>query len=231
MNLKSLLVCIALISISIFTSIASAKDYAIEVILFTNKDGLQQSAEQFNFNHIIPAPANGLDLESTDNNSQWQAIAEEDFILKNIAEKLKRSSNYRILKHFAWRQPVVEKRDSQPISIKAGRDFTNQYPEHAYRQIEFSDTSTNNASRNSKVLELDGTINVVITRYIHLYSDLVYRLPRTIPTEINDALNRGQALVDYSVQSHRRMRSRELHYIDHPLVGILVEATPIEDEE
>ncbi len=228
MNFKSLLICITLINASLFASIASAKDYAIEVILFANKDGLQQSAEQFNFNHIIPAPNNGLDLDTAGSNSQWQAIPEEDYILNNVAERLKRSGNYRILKHIAWRQPVVEKQDSQPISIKAGRDFTSQYPEHAYRQIEFNDTS-NKRTNSSKVLELDGTINVVITRYIHLYSDLVYRLPRTIPTDIDDALNRGQALVDYSVQSHRRMRSRELHYIDHPLVGILIEATPIEE--
>ncbi|MFK7794272.1 MAG: CsiV family protein [Gammaproteobacteria bacterium] len=228
MNLKSLLFCITLTGISLFASVVSAKDYAIEIILFANKDGLQQ-AEQFNLNHIIPAPNDGLDLDSANNNSQWQAIPEEDYILNNVAEKLKRSSNYRILKHIAWRQPVVEKKYSQAITIKAGRDFTGQYPEHAYRQVEFSDT-VSNRSRSSKVLELDGTINIVITRYIHLYTDLVYRLPRTIPTGIGDALNRGQALVDHSIQSHRRMRSRELHYIDHPLVGILIEATPIEEE-
>ncbi len=228
MSFKSLLIFIAIMSFGLFTSIVSAKDYAIEVIIFANKDGQQQSAEQFNFKHIIPAPRNGLDLDSATNISQWQAIPREDYILNNVAERLKRSSNYRILKHIAWRQPVVEKKDSQPISIKAGRDFSSQYPEHAYRQIEFSDTSTS-APDNSKVLELDGTINIVITRYLHLYTDLVYRIPRTIPTDIGAALNRGQALVDYSVQSHRRMRSRELHYIDHPLVGILIEATPIED--
>tara|TARA_R110002049_G_scaffold13509_2_gene58622 strand:- start:255010 stop:255702 length:693 start_codon:yes stop_codon:yes gene_type:complete len=228
MNLKLLFICLSLTGILLFTSIACAKDYAIEVILFANKNGLQQSAEQFNFNHIIPAPDNGLDLNSANNNTQWQAIPEEDFILKGVAERLKRSRDYRILKHFAWRQPVVEKQDSLPIAIKAGRDFTSQYPEHAYRQIEFGDTSRN-VSRSSRVMELDGTINIVITRYIHLYSDLVYRLPRTIPGGVGDALNRGQALVDYSVKSHRRMRSRELHYIDHPLVGILIEATPIEE--
>jgi len=228
MNLKPLLICITLTGISLFSSFVSAKDYAIEVILFANKDGLQRSAEQINFNHIIPVPNDGLDLDSASNNSQWQAIPKEDYILNNVAEKLKRSNNYRILKHFAWRQPAVEKQDSQAISIKAGRDFTNKYPEHGYRQVEFGDTA-DNRSRNSKVLELDGTINIVITRYIHLYSDLVYRLPRTIPSNIGDALNRGQALVDYSVKSHRRMRSRDLHYIDHPLVGILIEATPIKE--
>ncbi len=230
MNFKTLLICTTLVITSLFTSFLYAKDYAIEVILFTNKDGLHQSAEQFNFNHVIPAPSNGLDLTKVSSDSLWRPIPEDEYILSNVADKLKRSSHYRILKHLAWRQPAVEKKDSQPISIKTGRDFTQQYPEHAYRQIEFSDTSQNNP-KNSKVLELDGTINIVITRYIHLYSDLVYRLPRTIPNEISDALDRNQVLVDYSVKSHRRMRSRELHYIDHPLVGIIIEATPIEEDQ
>ncbi len=228
MNSKSLLIYFALAGFGLFTSMVSAKDYAIEVILFANKAGLQQSAERFNFNHKIPTPTNGLDLTNTNSSSQWQALAEDEYILKNVVKKLKRSGNYRILKHIAWRQPVVDKSESRPISIQAGRDFTDQYPEQAYRQVEFGDTSTSSA-RDSKVFELDGTINVVITRYVHFYSDLVYRLPRKIPPDISDALNRGQALVDYSVRSHRRMRSRELHYIDHPLVGILIEATPIKE--
>ncbi|MDH3450858.1 MAG: peptidoglycan binding protein CsiV, partial [Gammaproteobacteria bacterium] len=32
----------------------------------------------------------------------------------------------------------------------------------------------------------------------------------------------------YPVRYHRRMRSSELHYIDHPLVGILILVTPVE---
>jgi hypothetical protein len=32
---------------------------------------------------------------------------------------------------------------------------------------------------------------------------------------------------EYPIKSHRRMRSRELHYLDHPMVGILVMAMPV----
>ncbi len=229
MNYKSSLISITLAIATLFTSIVSAKDYAIEVILFVNKDGLQQTAEQFTSRHQIPAPTNGINLTSVDNDTLWQPIPEDQYILNNIANKLKRSGRYRILKHIAWRQPTVEKKDSQPITILAGRDFSDQFPERAYRHVEFSDTASDSSSISNEVKELAGTINVVITRYIHLYSDLVYRLPRSNPTALNDALDRELVLVDYAVNSHRRMRSRELHYIDHPLVGILIEATPIED--
>jgi len=231
MNLRSLSFSAIFLLIIPYSIFASDKDYAIEVILFVNKDGLQQTAEQFSINHIIPAPTDGIQLDSVDNESAWQAIPEEDYILNNVAEKLTRSGRYRILKHIAWRQPVVERDDAVAIAVNAGRDFTSLFPERAYKQIEFSDTSTRaDNETNHIVRELAGTITVVITRYIHVYSDLVYRLPRANPLHMEDVLNRDQVLVDYAVNSHRRMRSRELHYIDHPLVGILVEATPIKKE-
>ena len=231
MIIRTLLIC-TLVLTSALASVATAKDYAIEIIIFVNKSGLQHTAEQFSINHIIPVTENGIKLDDESNDTAWQPIPEEEFILNDVANKLKRSGQYRILKHMAWRQPVVDKNDSLPIMIAAGRDFTQLFPERAYKQIEFSDTTkqTDNSS-NNKVHELAGTIKVAITRYLHVYSDLVYRLPRSNPLSGEDALNREKVLVDYAVHSHRRMRSRELHYIDHPLVGILVEATPIKESE
>lgn len=232
MNFRTILVSFTLLIVTAFSPLAFSKDYKIEIIIFAHNDGLQQTAEQFSPNHIIPVPGNGIKLNSPNNNTKWQPIPKDEYILSEVAEKLIRSSRYRILKHMAWRQPAVDKNDATPVLITAGRDFTGAYPERAYQQVEFSDTSTqSNRSRNGSVYELAGTIQVAITRYIHVYSDMVYRLPRSNPSFIDDALNREQVLVDYAVDSHRRMRSRELHYIDHPLVGILVEATPITDGE
>ena len=239
MSYKQLLRRLIALLFLITISSAHAKDYAIEVILFANKTGLYDTAEQFAFNQIIPAPSNGIALEDIDINlpeeelPAWRPVAEEEFILQDVASRLVQSGRYRILKHVAWRQPAVDKISAQPILVRAGRDFSDLFPERAYRSVEFSDTLTQQEQQNitSKVFELDGTLNIVIGRYIHLHTDLVYRLPRSNPTQLRDAMNRDQILVDYAVKSHRRMRSRELHYIDHPLVGILVEATPIEEDE
>lgn len=243
MNSKRTLKIILFLGIMLFAATAKAKDYAIEVILFASKTGLYDTAEQFAINQIIPAPRDGILLEETnldevndelnDELPLWRPLPASEFILNNVADRLKKSGRYRILQHFAWRQPAVDKSNSQPIQIRAGRDFSALFPERAFRPIEFSDTLTDAEERNftTEVRELDGTINIVIGRYIHLYTDLVYRLPRSNPTELRDALDREQILVDYSIKSHRRMRSKELHYIDHPLVGVLIEATPIEEDE
>lgn len=57
---------------------------------------------------------------------------------------------------------------------------------------------------------LNGMVRMVKGRYLHFYTDLVLQSEYT-----------GQA---YPVKLHRRMRSNELHYIDHPLLGVLIQA-------
>ena len=240
-----------LLLIYILTNSVSAKDYAVEVIIFVNQDGLRQSAELFDPGIILPVPREGLSLfeESEkfgdiDSNPEpefidteielnpWRLLEPENYILSSQARKLSKTSKYRILKHFAWRQPAVDRANSQPILINAGFDYSGIYPERSFQQIEFSDTDIGYEDEvMTGVWELEGTINVVITRYIHLYTDLVYRAERVNPMYASDSLQPQKVLVDYEVKSHRKMKSRELNYIDHPIVGILIEVTPIDEEE
>ena len=169
MKLKLLSISVLALIATLASSYASARDYAIEIVLFVNKAGLQQTAEQFPINHFIPTPTDGIRLDDEDNDTLWQAIPEEEYILNNVVDKLKRSGQYRILKHIAWRQPVAERKDTLPIQITAGRDFTESFPERAYRQIEFSDASVNTDEQiHNKVFELAGTLS----RYKHEYNVL-----------------------------------------------------------
>ena len=55
---------------------------------------------------------------------------------------------------------------------------------------------------------LDGLIRITRGRFLHLETDLLLQPPeRTTP---------------YRIQLHRRMRSGETHYVDHPMLGILI---------
>ena len=57
---------------------------------------------------------------------------------------------------------------------------------------------------------LSGLIRMSQGRYLHLDTDLVLR----------DAVSSQP----YRIKLHRRMRSNELHYVDHPRLGILIRA-------
>jgi hypothetical protein len=60
---------------------------------------------------------------------------------------------------------------------------------------------------------LFGTLRITRSRFLHLDVDLLFR--------DDDGV--------YRFQSHRRMRSNELHYLDHPRFGVLIIVTPLKN--
>lgn len=75
------------------------------------------------------------------------------------------------------------------------------------------------------VKQLDGTITISIGRYLHVWTDLIYRRPVSGPAVIETDSEYTQ-LETFRFRDHRRMRSKELHYIDNPAFGILIYALP-----
>ncbi|NOY67018.1 MAG: hypothetical protein GXP13_06375 [Gammaproteobacteria bacterium] len=77
----------------------------------------------------------------------------------------------------------------------------------------------------SRVTELDGTIEISIARYLHIWTDLLINRPISSPAFIEQD-SEYVKLETLRFQDHRRMRSKELHYIDNPAFGILIYALP-----
>ncbi len=71
-------------------------------------------------------------------------------------------------------------------------------------------------SGSTKTGKLIGTAKVSVRRYLHLKLDLLL--------ESNNGPAPGGR---YRLQESRRMRSGELHYIDHPAMGVLVRITKV----
>lgn len=65
--------------------------------------------------------------------------------------------------------------------------------------------------------EIQGTITVDRGRYLHFKPNLQLRRYT------------ADSLITATIDVPRRMRSKEAHYIDHPLMGIVVWAVPLED--
>ncbi|MDV3239287.1 MAG: peptidoglycan binding protein CsiV [Gammaproteobacteria bacterium] len=106
--------------------------------------------------------------------------------LQAIADAMRRSSGYRPLLHWRWRQPGWERGQALPVRVLA-------------------------AAADGQPL-LDGTLTLARSRYLHLSADLVYADPTVgVPVALREA---------------RRMRSGELHYLDHPRFGVLVQVNP-----
>jgi len=115
-------------------------------------------------------------------------------------------------------------------------------------------SSTIRVARNPSKPAIDGTLRVHRVRYLHVQADLLYYRPvdgdthtgassndeagaTTIP-DSPDTAHIEQLLAEedvtprlFRLMETRRMRSRELHYLDHPLFGMVVEAWPVESPE
>ena len=76
-------------------------------------------------------------------------------------------------------------------------------------------------ARDPSRVAIDGTLRVHRARYLHVQADLLYYRPV-------DGGGGAPMPAEDDPNESRRMRSRELHYLDHPLFGVLVEAWPVE---
>ena len=89
--------------------------------------------------------------------------------------------------------------------------------------------------------EFEGKITVALGRYLHTYVDLVLRRPRLVADELPSNPIQQQYLAtraadtrilnNHRLREHRRMRSKNLHYIDSPEFALLVLITPHEASE
>lgn len=167
-------------------------------------------------------PVDLTELLDTDLPAPFQAVDAEERNLNGIARSLNRSSRYRLLKHIAWRQPVPVSDENSPVLIQAGERYADRF-------------------------EVDGTLTVRRSRYLHVDADLWYtqfvqkyeqespmpdivsRLDSATLRQYPDLVEAARRKDNYlPIQAHtmrvsRRMRSSTLHYLDHPYFGVLIQ--------
>jgi len=222
-----------LLSVAGFTrqTYAAAREYDFEIIIFEDTSGKYRDAEQWpewspdyqpgkqpgDTQVDKNAPASIRDIPAGLSGQQGYPQANavinitpiESIGLDKYAEALRHSKRYHVLVHKSWRQAGLSDNASVSIPIDSRADSVH-------------------AKENTTGIH--GEIKLVLGRYLHLYTDLVYQQPRTQPPPAWQTLDTSPYR-NYPIRFHRKMRSKELHYIDHPLVGILIMALPVKTDE
>jgi hypothetical protein len=126
-------------------------------------------------------------------------LPKSQFRLSAQRNALARSAPYRPIAHLAWRQVVPSRQRAKPV-VLAGRQHR---PDRAY---------------------VDGLVRVAVERYLHLDLDLKLHLPASAAQASSDDYEYGVA--EIRLRQQRRMRSKELHYFDHPRFGVIALITP-----
>lgn len=176
-------------------------------------------------------------------------LPEEEWTLRDDARRLSRSAGHRVLFHGAWRQPMVENRKEPAILISGGEQFDRHHELEGsirlylrtYLHIEtdlwLSRFATNFGQEHPPWPKLPWPPNRPGNpEDLFVIDDggsgLWHQFTQTGNADYEAILSQPYVVERVVLmQQQRRMRSDELHYIDHPKLGLLVKLTPYEPPE
>ncbi|MCU7796038.1 MAG: peptidoglycan binding protein CsiV [Candidatus Thiodiazotropha sp. (ex Myrtea spinifera)] len=188
--------------------------YEFEVLIFQRIAKGAGSTEAWPDNPESPSLLNAIPFDRRgkatlrgDEPIAYRPLPASERRLNDIWTRFRNSRNYRPLYHVAWRQQIVNPEQAQQLYISLPPDNGKE-------------TGPMNPPK------LEGTLKIGVKRYLHLETDLLLHLPHNpeTVTASDDTLFMGPHFQSYRLQAQRRMRSGKLHYLDHPVLGVLVQA-------
>ena len=177
---------------------ASAERYRIDLIVFADKSGVGAEA---------PLAVQAPDLKGAIEPYEVQQLRaagiellpDELFGLLEAWNHLRNSKNHQPLLRLAWYQKDPPTDRTVSLHLRYGAAFSPLVP--------------GATASEQKIYPLDGSVALIVGRYLHLDVDLVY-------TQVTE----GGDLGSYRLHERRRLRRDELHHLDSPRIGLLVRA-------
>jgi len=207
----------------------AAPRYKVEMIFFRNTDPQAFYSEHWPL-------AEGLQGQSGERQGvpkAFRLLPDSEYTLADAEKRLQSSPRYQVLTHLVWVQPGLDAEHALPMPVSGGKDYSLEFPDRMRSHWETNGQGeTVEVAGPTSLNELDGSVRLVLGRYLHIYTDLVLRQPVVMEQldEVTQEVTEQKTLFDVPIRSHRRMRSRELHYLDHPLLGIIIQVTPVEED-
>lgn len=126
----------------------------------------------------------------------------DELELRGALLRLQRDGEYTPLAHGGWIQPAFPPEQATPVDISL--------------------LGTVNPV---------GTVQLHLSRFLHVTVDLLYRAPPVSPPlqeapVVDGVLSELILPLRYALRIQRRVRSGDIHYLDHPAIGLLVVVRP-----
>lgn len=186
-----------------FIAQAEETGYEVEMIIFEDVNARYQHSEDWSYNDNLQKTLATRDVEKKKIiDREFTELNWDEGNLAAKSKHLENNSNYRILVKKRWKQTGLGR--EQTFDIEVNSLLKNKTDE------------TESLTTPSYVT---GNVKLIMSRYLHFNVNLEYYKPQT-------SADSESAYRKYPVVDERRMKSRETHYIDHPLIGVIVLATP-----
>jgi len=238
---------LVLILAPVAMSFAETRWYQVEMLVFKQNHKATTVKEPIPENTILPDPSSAIELNPIGDSSKrfgnsiaFKLLTPQHYMMHSYYKKLSANPAYQPVGHIAWRQPVPRSRNGYKIKLQFGRNLSNtsitpanDFPTDKENENDEDDEETplikgNQPASNSnqptpiqnnptQQHEFSGTLTISRLTYLHFNIDLAYR-----NTEVNTAEPKI-----YRMQEIRRMRSKVVHLLDHPMFAVIVYFTPI----
>ncbi len=233
------LVSLLLLFICALPTTVAARQFDIELIVFkrlVNPDQVEESWPEalpaIDFNNV-----GSFDDHNYQKKKGASVRPRSAHRLSAMAKNLENHAGYEVLLHQMWRQGDGGPSSAPKFRLKGGNDYSN---------LSHFDKSQQ-AAINQFIYELDGKIQVYVQHYLFLETTLNLTIPgsrevtltdKTLEltdaesndtvqvghlTEVSPVIQQEHFLKSYRMQQKRRMKSGEIHYLDHPLMGVIIQ--------
>lgn len=151
--------------------------YRIEMVFFTLNSPGNFQQEDWRQGEPRPDLAKALNLFGGQSAPGFKALPPADYQLDKAVKRLQASGRYTVIGHIAWEQPGLDIQHAIPIVIRMGAHYGPLYPQLMQPQSIMRGGQTVEVPAARQLYQLHGTVKVVLSRYLHLYTNLVLRVP------------------------------------------------------
>lgn len=207
----------------------------------TSASATINTATGYRYPSVIPSEIGNNNTATVSSGGNARLLPSSQGQFASIINSLSRERGNRSLLHMTWQQPMQSKSSAIPIRLFAGKDFSGRYhfdgrkiAEQALNEPMLNaDGTPKNTATVSPVWELDGTLNIYLNHYLYIETALNLRKEgRKLMAVENTAITTATTpspkvmapyLMAITLEQNRRVKSEEIHYLDHPAMGMVIQ--------
>ncbi|MCE9678387.1 peptidoglycan binding protein CsiV [Shewanella sp. AS1] len=201
----------------------------------------QLSSTQISYPSTLPVSIGASDPQYAKEGESTVLLADSQAQFSEMINTLNREPGLKGLLHMTWQQSMQPRNLATPVRLVAGHDFSEQYQQNGYPidkqavseipQFSFN-LGLGQSTIKKPLWQLDGAINIYLDHYLYVETALTLREEGSkTPTrfilardsDANSAPEPIPFLFKVWMAQNKRVISDEIHYLDHPNLGMILQ--------
>lgn len=199
----------------------------------------QLSSAQVSHPSSIPASIGSAMPQYAKEGQSTVLLAPSQAQFSDMIATLNREPGHKSLLHMTWQQSMQPRHRATPIRLFAGDDFSERYAKDGYLidqqavasdipQFNF-DYGLDNSATKDPIWQIEGAINIYLNHYLYVETALtLHEEGSKIPPKLDYTDDSASStpvpyLFNIWMAQNKRVISDEIHYFDHPNMGMILQ--------